>query len=118
MKLIRDTLTPGAAEIWDDVEKAAARTSLPCQCKFDARIAELEAENERLRAELAEARKDTARLRLALERNRQGLLNILEFRQLDGKAWGQRDGYGGRYGALTRDEIEVSVAEIDAALKG
>ncbi len=52
----------------------------------------------------------------ALRRNRQGYMNILEFRKLDSEKWGQRDGYGGRYGALTREEIETVVAEIDAAL--
>jgi hypothetical protein len=37
-------------------------------------------------------------------------------RKLDSEKWGQRDGYGGRYGALTREEIEAVIADIDAAL--
>jgi hypothetical protein len=58
-----------------------------------------------------------SKLRAALLRNRQGCLNILEFRKLDSERWGQREGYGGRYGALTREEIEAVIAEIDAALE-
>lgn len=49
----------------------------------------------------------------ALRRNRQGYANILEFRQLTANVWGTRNGYGGRYGALTREEIEAVIAEID-----
>ncbi len=49
----------------------------------------------------------------ALRRVRQGYMNILEFRQLDSERWGQRDGYGGRYGALTEDEIREAIAPID-----
>lgn len=49
-------------------------------------------------------------LRVALERNRQGLLNLLELRKLAG------EGYGDRYGALTREEIETAIAGIDSAL--
>lgn len=52
----------------------------------------------------------------ALVRNRQGYLNILEMRQLSGEQWGQRDGYGGRYGALTREEIESVITGVDEAL--
>ena len=37
-------------------------------------------------------------------------------RKLDSERWGQRDGYGGRYGALTREEIEDVIAGIDEAL--
>ena len=55
-------------------------------------------------------------LEAALQRNRQGYKNILELRKLDSAKWGQADGYGGRYGALTREEIEGVIAEIDAAL--
>lgn len=51
-----------------------------------------------------------------LKRNRQSLVNILEMRKLDSEKWGQRDGYGGRYGALTREEIEGVIAQIDEAL--
>lgn len=40
-----------------------------------------------------------------LKRNRQGLCNLLEFRKIDG-----------RYGALTREEIETVIAQIDNAL--
>lgn len=57
-----------------------------------------------------------ANLETQLKRNRQGLMNILEFRQLAAVTWGQRDGYGGRYGALTREEIEWAIADIDRAL--
>jgi hypothetical protein len=56
------------------------------------------------------------RLKAALLRNRQGYVNILEMRKLSSEQWGQRDGYGGRYGALTREEIEAVIAEIDEAL--
>lgn len=59
---------------------------------------------------------ENKRLRDGLERQRQGLRNILEFRKLDSEKWGQRDGYGGRYGALTRQELEESIANIDAIL--
>jgi phenylpyruvate tautomerase PptA (4-oxalocrotonate tautomerase family) len=52
----------------------------------------------------------------ALLRNRQGYVNILEMRKLSSEQRGQRDGYGGRYGALTREEIEAVIAEIDEAL--
>lgn len=45
-------------------------------------------------------------LRDALERNRRGYLNILEFRRL----------VDGRYGALTREEIEQVIFGIDDAL--
>ena len=57
-----------------------------------------------------------SKLRTQLLRNRQGYVNILEMRKLDSEKWGQRDGYGGRYGALTREEIEAVIADIDAAL--
>lgn len=56
------------------------------------------------------------RLESALIRNRQGYLNILEMRKLSSEQWGERNGYGGRYGALTREEIEAVIAEIDEAL--
>jgi hypothetical protein len=56
------------------------------------------------------------RLKAALLRNRQGYVNILEMRKLSSEQWGQRDGYGGRYGALTREEIETVIAQIDEAL--
>lgn len=56
------------------------------------------------------------RLKAALLRNRQGYVNILEMRKLSSEQWGQRDGYGGRYGALTREEIETVIAKIDEAL--
>lgn len=56
------------------------------------------------------------RLEGALRRVRQGYQNILEFRQLTADVWGTRDGYGGRYGALTREEIDGVLTEIDAAL--
>lgn len=58
-----------------------------------------------------------ARLDAQLLRCRQGLRNILEFRKLTSDVWGTRDGYGGRYGALTREELESVIAEIDAARK-
>lgn len=50
--------------------------------------------------------REVERLRSALERCRQGQRNILEFRKLE----------SGRYGALTREEIETVIAEIDVAL--
>jgi hypothetical protein len=53
----------------------------------------------------------------ALRRNREGYVNILEFRKLAGEQWGQRNGFGGRYGALTREEIETEIAEIDKVLE-
>lgn len=59
--------------------------------------------------------KARAALRLAvgaLKRNRQGYLNILD-RKL---VWDQNDGYGARYGALTREEIDGVIAEVDTAL--
>ncbi len=62
------------------------------------------------------AEQAVATLREALLRNRQGYLNILEMRKLSSEKWGERDGYGGRYGALTREEIEGVIADIDAAL--
>lgn len=55
---------------------------------------ELEAENERLRA--------------ALERNVQGYRNIIEMRQMT----------NGRFGDLTREELEQSICENQAALAG
>jgi hypothetical protein len=42
-----------------------------------------------------------------LQRQRLGLLNLIEFRKIAGSD---------RYGALTREEIEQSIAEIDAVL--
>jgi hypothetical protein len=57
-----------------------------------------------------------SRLEAQLIRNRQGLVNILEMRKLDTRIWGDRHGYGGRYGALTREEIEGVIADIDKAL--
>jgi hypothetical protein len=45
-------------------------------------------------------------LRTQLKRHRQGLSNILEFRRCT----------DGRYGALTREEVEQAIAEMDAAL--
>ena len=61
-----------------------------------------------LKRERDAAREDGARLRAALERNRQGMQNILEFRKVSND----------RYGDLTREEIEGVIAEIDAARKG
>lgn len=46
------------------------------------------------------------RLTDALRSNREGYLNILEVRKLA----------SGRYGALTREEVEQVIAEIDGAL--
>ncbi len=66
--------------------------------------------------EIDALRAENQALRAALSRVRQGYLNILEMRKLSGDQWGQRDGYGGRYGALTREEIEGVMADIDAAL--
>lgn len=57
-----------------------------------------------------------AELEAALGRVRQGYQNILEFRKLGGE-WGQRDGFAVRYGALTREEVECVIAEIDAVLR-
>lgn len=58
-----------------------------------------------------EAEQSHARLEKALGRCRQGYQNILEFRRLPHP-------HLGRYGALTREELEQSIAEIDAALEG
>lgn len=52
------------------------------------------------------------RLEAALLRNRKGYLNILEMRKLSLTPLFAE----GRYGALTREEIEAVVAEIDKAL--
>jgi hypothetical protein len=57
-------------------------------------------------------REKCQRLRDALLRNRQGMRNILEFRKLARTYFSNPD----RYGALTREEIEGTIAEIDAAL--
>jgi hypothetical protein len=66
---------------------------------------------------LEEARAEAARLREVLLSNRQGYVNILERRKLSSEKWGQRDGcYRGRYGALTREEIEGVIARIDDVL--
>lgn len=54
------------------------------------------------------------RLMAALTRTRQGYLNILEMRKLSGVQFGD---LCARYGALTREEIEAVIAEIDEALK-
>lgn len=51
---------------------------------------------------------ENQRVRRALEDQRQGLQNLLEFRKLA----------SGRYGTLTREEIEESIVKIDAALAG
>jgi chromosome segregation ATPase len=56
---------------------------------------------------LSAATEREERLRGALARQRQGLSNLLEFRRIRGSD---------RYGALIREEIEQSMAEIDAAL--
>jgi hypothetical protein len=70
---------------------------------------------ERQRADAAEAREKG--LREALLRHRGGLQNILEFRKIT--LWGFNNAGGEvRYGALTREEVEASVAEIDAVLGG
>lgn len=47
-------------------------------------------------------------LETELRRHRQGLMNLMEMRKIAGTD---------RYGALTREEIETSIAEIDEALK-
>lgn len=57
-------------------------------------------------AKLEAAETREKRLREVLERNRQGYRNLLEFRRLS----------GGRYGALTREELEQTITEIDTAL--
>ena len=57
---------------------------------------------------------DNQRLREALKRNRQGYQNILESRQITSGAWG--NGYGERYGALTREELEEVISGIKSAL--
>jgi len=49
-----------------------------------------------------------SKMRTQLLRNRQGCVNILEMRKLNG--------CGERYGALTRQEIEAVIVDIDAAL--
>lgn len=49
---------------------------------------------------------DIRKLEDQLKRNRQGLRNLLKFRSCDG-----------RYGALTREEIETIIAQIDNALR-
>lgn len=60
---------------------------------------------------------EIARYRAALERVRQGYVNILEMRKLTADVWGTRNGYGGRYGALTREEVEGVIREIETALR-
>jgi hypothetical protein len=58
--------------------------------------------------DLEERRKAQAtadRMREALERQRQGLLNLLEVRRMQ----------NGRYGNLTREEVEAEIAALDAA---
>jgi len=96
--------------------------------RLTARVAELEAENDVMGLRIVEERErsyfnrchqleaENAVMRTALGRNRQGYLNILEMRKLSSEQWGSRDGYGGRYGALTREEIEAVIADIEAAL--
>ena len=69
---------------------------------------------EYVRADLAAAQVEL--LRGALERNRQGYANILENRELKADVWGTRNGYGSRFGALTREEIEKELSSIDASL--
>ncbi len=59
---------------------------------------------------------EIARYRAALERHRRGLLNLLEVRRLPGE-WGGPLGPTTRYGALTREEIEASITEIETALQ-
>lgn len=61
----------------------------------------------RLVVVIAEKDATIARLRKALERNRQGYKNVLVFRKIFD---------GDRYGALTREEIEEVITGIDAAL--
>lgn len=56
--------------------------------------------------DIDELRADVRKLREALERKNQGLRNILEFRRLE----------NGRYGNLTKHEIECAIAEADVAL--
>ena len=68
-------------------------------------------------AKLDRLERENAAMREALNRNRQGLRSILEFRKLAAARWGSRDGYGGRYGALTREEIESAIIDIDVALQ-
>lgn len=67
-------------------------------------------------ARLKEEFERVDRLKQALIENRKGYVNILEMRKLSSEQWGQRDGYGGRYGALTREEIEGVIARIDKVL--
>jgi hypothetical protein len=57
-------------------------------------------------ATIAALRAELGRAYEALRRHRQGMLNILEFRKLN----------SGRYGALTREEIEETISEIDSVL--
>lgn len=91
---------------------------------FEKRLAEVQqarenenvAFNEQQQAlrEVFKERDTYARL---LKELRQGYQNILEFRKLNSEKWGMRDGYGGRYGALTREELEGVIVKIDAALE-
>lgn len=67
--------------------------------------------------ELTTEKRRSAALEAALRRVRLGYQNILEFRKLGGEL-AQRDGFAGRYGALTREEIEGVIAEVDAAIGG
>lgn len=76
--------------------------------QHDSRHPELKAAHEALHQYATERDATMARLRKALERNRQGYQNILEFRKIGGGS--------DRYGALSRGEIKTVIAEIHAAL--
>lgn len=70
------------------------------------------AERDAARQALAASTEREGRLREALTRRRQGLQNILEFRRLSTLSNNAEP----RYGALTREELDQAIDEIDAAL--
>lgn len=61
----------------------------------------------RLQSALTAAQERERRLELQLRRNHRGYLNILEFRRIKGSD---------RYGALTREELDQVISEIESAL--
>lgn len=69
--------------------------------------------------EVERLRGQNATMREALDRRRQDYLNILEFRQLPAVLWDEemKAGHGERFGALTRKEIELALADCDTTLR-
>lgn len=88
----------------DPVDDATGTVVETCQTLLNAARRDRQATHDSLERE--------RRLRETLERNRLGLRNIVEFRRIAIDF----DGPETRYGALTKAEIEESIAEIDKAL--